>query len=457
MNATQDSGGSGRCALDEPDPSADMFSTSEKAVALVEWTPGGHHRTYFAAFASVLERTGARVLPFCPWPDEWNGLVARSEGRFGEIEPPQKLYWPTASWVRPLWLRSRLAALKHFRDLGKRLSEWERLHQTKIDLVFFSCIYDKDFEHFRLARRLLKWPCAGLYLDCRAFRLPGSPHPSTGVVPDPGRIFSLPGWHAVATLDEGSVDKLSRAGGGVPSIWFPDVADVRLPGIGTPEEGLGRKLKAFANGRKLVGCIGHLQKSKGVLELIRAADDPALRDLCFAFVGEVNWYSFSDGEKEEILRAWETHPRMFAHPLRVPDGPRLNSAVAACDVIAAAYLNFPNSSNMLTKAAAFRRPIVVHDGHLMADRVRQFAVGRAVPEGDHGELVRALRDLAADGEVAATGAAAFLHLHSQEELEKAFAAVLAGTSRPMPDPGWIDGGADAENGCERASVAAARS
>ncbi len=46
---------------------------------------------------------------------------------------------------------------------------------------------------------------------------------------------------------------------------------------------------------------------------------------------------------------------------------------------------------MLTKAAVFKKPVVVSDGFLMAERVRVYRMGENVPEGDvsafHSELL----------------------------------------------------------------------
>ena len=75
----------------------------------------------------------------------------------------------------------------------------------------------------------------------------------------------------------------------------------------------------------------------------------------------------------------------------------MNSIYAASDVVVAAYRAFPNSSNALTKAAVFERPIVVSDGYLMAERVRKFGLGEVIPEGDAEALVAALQRMLAPG------------------------------------------------------------
>jgi hypothetical protein len=53
-----------------------------------------------------------------------------------------------------------------------------------------------------------------------------------------------------------------------------------------------------------------------------------------------------------------------------PDEAQFNSLVYICDILFAAYNNFPNSSNILTKAAIFQRPVVVSNNFCMEKRVK---------------------------------------------------------------------------------------
>jgi hypothetical protein len=75
----------------------------------------------------------------------------------------------------------------------------------------------------------------------------------------------------------------------------------------------------------------------------------------------------------------------------------MNAVIAESDVVFAAYKDFPNSSNVLTKAAFFHRPIVVSDGYLMAERVRRHNLGEVVPEGNLDSLVSAVTRMTAPG------------------------------------------------------------
>jgi glycosyltransferase involved in cell wall biosynthesis len=297
-----------------------------------------------------------------------------------------------------------------------------------VDLVFFASIYDPQFAAFRLARPFFRRPWSGLYMDSRAIRKPGTKFLYSDEYPCPQKIFTARGLTSVATLDEGITDRLEAYTRGRPVVWFPDLADSRLPEPGDEDATLGAKIRQFAAGRKVVGCIGHLRKTKGILNLVRAASDARLRDVCFAFVGEVGLDPYTAQEQQEILDAWERNPRIFCHPMRVPDGPRLNSVLSSCDVISGAYTDFPNSSNMLTKAAAFGKPVVVNDGYLMAERVKKFGLGRVVEEDNLESLVEALSDLAMREPEAFRenpGRDLLLRQHSYPSLVQAFRKILS--------------------------------
>ena len=46
----------------------------------------------------------------------------------------------------------------------------------------------------------------------------------------------------------------------------------------------------------------------------------------------------------------------------------------------AAYRNFTGSSNLLTKAAAYGKPILVSQGACMGRRISEYGIGIAIPE-----------------------------------------------------------------------------
>jgi hypothetical protein len=59
----------------------------------------------------------------------------------------------------------------------------------------------------------------------------------------------------------------------------------------------------------------------------------------------------------------------------------------------AAYLNFPHSSNLLTKSALLEKPIIVSEGFLMAERVKKYRMGKVIPEGNVKDGLAAMMSL----------------------------------------------------------------
>ncbi len=363
-----------------------------QTIALIDWNWIGHHPTYFTHFAAALAETGSEVVPLCADPDDFAKRVASldlGEEAGARIAPAEKVEGPRPSNFRPARWRGIYEARKFFGSLGKQLRAWETNHGRQIDLVFFACIYDRQFEHMRRAEGLFRFPWAGLYLHARSFRMPGSPVPYLGGLPCPERIFNSPSLRAAAVLDEGVAEPLGKITGCKPVLVFPDITVRDLP-PDNGQSGLARKIKDFAAGRSIVALTGHLQWTKGIDVFTETVAHPDMKDVFFFLGGEVNWGQISRAEKSKLHQAWEELPNLYAHLQHLPEL-TMNSIYAASDVVVAAYRSFPNSSNALTKAAVFERPIVVSDGYLMAERVRRYQLGEVIPEGDAEALVAALR------------------------------------------------------------------
>jgi hypothetical protein len=122
-------------------------------------------------------------------------------------------------------------------------------------------------------------------------------------------------------------------------------------------------------------------------------NDEFLRDLFFFLGGEVNWMETSTTSRETMLKIWERAPNVLTHLQRITDEQNLNTVIASLDIVCAAYTDFPNSSNIVTKAAVFEKPVIVRDGYLMAERTRNYQLGEGVKEGDMNAIKGALRQL----------------------------------------------------------------
>ena len=307
----------------------------------------------------------------------------------------EKLEQPMLSKIRPSRYRGIHDAWRRFGGLGKRLRQWEKSEGAKIDLVFFACIYDKDFQHFDKVEKSFGYEWSGLYLHARSFRLPGSPIPYSSLVPCPEKIFSSGAMRSAAVIDEGAIKPMGDIAQGKPIVLMPDFTDEHLPGSEDEESGLGQKIIRFAQGRPIISLVGHLQQTKGIENFTAIARQEGMQDVVFFIGGELGWYGIDECKRKELTEEWANSKNIFTHLLSLTDA-QMNAAMSASDIIYAAYLNFPNSSNIMTKAALLKKPMIVSDGYLMAERVHKYAMGEVVAEGNQDEIFNAIQLMLTD-------------------------------------------------------------
>jgi hypothetical protein len=89
----------------------------------------------------------------------------------------------------------------------------------------------------------------------------------------------------------------------------------------------------------------------------------------------------------------ESRDNFFVYNKFLKDEKELNSIINEIDVLFCAYLNFNKSSNMLTKAAYFKKPIMVSKGYEMETNVEKYGIGVCVQEDDTLAMLEALQNL----------------------------------------------------------------
>ena len=312
------------------------------------------------------------------------------------IDDPIQLTHPMPSKIRPARYRGWHNAWRRFAGLGKQLRHLEKTKEIKVGIVFFACIYDHDFEHFRKVEKGFGFPWSGLYLHARSFRMPGSPMPYTGVIPCPEKIFSSELMRSAAVLDEGALAPMGDIAGGKPIVLMPDFTDEDLPADGDDGAGLANKIMSFAQGRPVVCLLGHLQRTKGLSDFTMAAQNEHMNGVVFFLGGELNWTEIDSDEIKKLKRAWANSDNIITHFTDLADA-QINAVISASDVVYAAYKDFPNSSNILTKAAVLKKPVIVSDGYVMAERVRKYGLGEVVTEGDAEDVAKTLKRMLAEG------------------------------------------------------------
>ncbi len=354
-------------------------------IALVDWCQGGHNEMYLREFSSALTSLGCNVATLSPYHLSFNSPQAFSLHFGPRIRP-----LTSKSWKRPMELHCLKRDLRHCLKLAE-----DYFHQS-CDLVFFNCLYANHTSYLREAISVLRQPWTGLFLHAKDF-LPQS----------------LPCLNNKAAVLEEDVD----------GILFPDVTNSQV--VSCP---LARSFRDFAGERPLVSLLGFLQPSKGIMPLITLAMRPDLQNVAFAFAGELCRANFSSEELSLIEKAQRTSTNSRFHFQRIPSEEEYNAAIQVSDVLSAAYMDFPYSSNMLTKAAYFEKPIIVSRGHLMGERVEAYRMGEVVPQNDPSSVLKSIRAITSNYPSWLAEKKPlwkeYREIHSKKSLVKAFAKVL---------------------------------
>lgn len=234
----------------------------------------------------------------------------------------------------------------------------------------------------------------------------------------------------MAVLDEGAAAGLRRYLR-KPVVTLPDFI---VPAEAGPPAAWVEQLRARAAGRSIVVAAGSLTQRKGISTLLRLA----LKDtgeFLFVFAGQFARDQFTPADGAMWEQAIANPPGNCVLRLgRIESDGEFDQLIAASNIVYAAYHDFKHSSNLLAKAARFRRPVVVSRGYLMEERVRRFSLGEVVAQDDEAASLAALRSLRQEIKngivppARETGFDAYQREHSLERLEERLRELLAVTA-----------------------------
>jgi glycosyltransferase involved in cell wall biosynthesis len=238
-------------------------------------------------------------------------------------------------------------------------------------------------------------------------------------------VFQSSRCKAVAILNEDVARELQSQLRN-PVIIFPDVTDESKPDV---DFLVAQQIRDKARGRKVIGLLGSLNKRKGFMTLLEVSQKAIKEDWFFVFIGSFSEHSFDSEDLMKInSNLQEPPPNCFFYFNFVPDGSSFNALVNQCDILFAAYENFPYSSNLLTKAAVFQKPILVSENFCMGQRVEKFKLGVSIPEGNVLDCFNALRylsqNLESNTDQPQPDFEEYKYLHSDKKLFSVFSSIL---------------------------------
>jgi glycosyltransferase involved in cell wall biosynthesis len=366
-----------------------MSPHSGKLIVVADPIWIGHHPMYFAQFTAAFIRLGAQVIALCPEPGEARreilGAVSPEVAAdldrhvtIGKIEPARR------SLLGGRFEGDPVGTAQRWKQVQREIARAEGLLGRRADLVYFPYLdtYLRFLPVSLAPEILLGRPWAGLYLRNHHHAAPASLRQAVVMLGKGDALLRSASCRGIGVLDERFIPEMERFTGRTVRM-FPDFTDTTLP---EEPSVLAREIMAKAGGRTIIGMIG-LERRKGLLTLLRAAELAKRRDLPYYFVGggRIFQQEYTAEEWAGILKLANgglENLHLDPQAGRIPTEADFNSLFSTFSVAWAAYENFQGSSNTLGKAAAFRIPCLASEGGCVGHRVDAYGTGLTIPQGD---------------------------------------------------------------------------
>lgn len=362
-------------------------------IALIDTEWQGHHSGHFKHYTKTLLELGYQVIAFCPNPTELSEWVTDNCPEqvrllhafdIGETEGSS---FPIGRIRRSLitlacWRQATTAIQKALEKIGKQP-----------DLVFFPWLdsYLAPYITYHSVDQIFPYKWIGIYHLPSHLRMKQRFESLRRGLLNPDAVLYSPQCLAVGVHDEGIAEKLKNKINGKSVVVFPNFTDESPP---EPNFPLVKEILKKARGRKIIGLIGSQGRRKGLLTLLEIAQKSVQEDWFFVFVGELAEHSFPPQERTRVQSIISSNPdNCFFHFGHVPGDSQFNALAKVCDVLWVVYKNFVFSSQILTVAAIFEKPVIAQDSFCIGERVKKYRLGLTVPEDDISKCIEALRGL----------------------------------------------------------------
>ena len=337
-------------------------------IAVVDSTTSGHRETFYKQFARSWQEAGHEVMMFTPTAIE-------------EITHQAVKFKPLLPLPVNQPIMKKLTVLQNARI---------RLHNLKIvldnvnpftpDLVFFACLDDflPTLSNTSLLNKLMPYRWSGLLVQSA---LPTY----KWWMPDIRPALRHNHCTSIGVLNEFTIEPLNNWQKSI--IQLPDFADLSTP---NEEYSLYQNIKTEAQNRKIISLLGSINKRKGIDLFLRTIELMPQDEYYFVIAGKS---SLTSDETKQLKAFANQHKNMKVSLDHIPTEADFNILVAQSDVIFAVYQQFTGSSNLLTKAAAFYKPVIVASGQCMGKRVELYQTGIAINELDKRGCAKAIAEL----------------------------------------------------------------
>ncbi|MEB3341633.1 glycosyltransferase [Okeania sp.] len=145
------------------------------------------------------------------------------------------------------------------------------------------------------------------------------------------------------------------------------------------------------NNRFVIGLAGSLGRWKGVMTFIEYIKLLPEKLFYFVLAGKLNTQTFSENELAIIQDFADNLPdNVFFFPEIISKSEGgFNALIKGFDAIFLGYFEFPQSSNLLSKAAKLQIPVIASDRFFIGEAVKNYELGVTFDSNDINDAVKA--------------------------------------------------------------------
>ena len=391
-------------------------------IIVVSWN--NHHPSYCVQFIRACASFSDKIFVICP---EGANPIERL-GSSTQIAAKTKVLYSACHYSKS-GLRKFRSLIEDFRDLQRLVGSIIETEPTARVFIFHSDLNSLFWSIFHLPllalriRGLFPWTFSGLLVApdrtwplerarSRLKRLFGEVDDCENqrrflrITSD--RILTITGsilrqfylWQRnvalrrsrcdlIAIEDERYLDSL-HTGTGKRTVFLPETTSVE---VSDPPPEIVQNICSKKNGLTVVGLLGVINRRKGIDLLVDVIRNCNTEGFLFVIAGQCGPGDIPAAQRDFLITGSANCRNVIFSPDPICSEPEFNAITIACDIIYCAYKGHLHSSNIISKAAAFGKPLLVSDGALMAKRVRDYGLGCVLEKQTAEACLAALREM----------------------------------------------------------------
>jgi hypothetical protein len=255
----------------------------------------------------------------------------------------------------------------YIKQFAEKINAAKKFLKVRPDLVINTYLdfYSMDRKEWQKAGKYFKWNWAGIRFAPNQANLDG--------------YMYLDSFRGLWVLTKKNAIDFSIAFPDKKISFLPEVTNQNIMEC---QPDIIRQVLERAGSRKIIIMVGSIGRRKNIPYWLYLAKNLDSEKWYFLIAGKVMWGQIDSIEKKSIANLIENGNLEILDEY-IEDERIINEFIMNSEIIFAVYKKFPHSSNLLSKAAFFKKPIMVSSKSHMGAEVDKYELGFPVSEDNY--------------------------------------------------------------------------